>query len=161
MPLRDPVALYTAANNVEAHLICEALHNAGIDAHAVEDVSQVGTWMFGLVPQIHKPQVWVERADVEVAKPILAEYERRAKITRDANDAKRGSPDTIEVVCEECGKSSRFPIEQEGTVQDCRHCRAYIDVEEASPDEDWGKPEDDDDAQHDDDEEHDESDHQS
>jgi hypothetical protein len=160
MPLRDPVAIYTAANNVEAHLICEALHNAGIDAHPVEDVSQVGTWMFGLVSQIHKPQVWIERADVETAKPILEEYERRAKATRDANNAKRGSSDTIVVVCEDCGKGWRYPIEQEGSVQNCPFCGAYVDVEEASPDEDWGESEDDD-AQHDEEEEHDESDHQS
>jgi DNA-directed RNA polymerase subunit RPC12/RpoP len=151
MPLRDPVAIYVPASNMEAHLICEALHNAGIDAHAVEDVSQVGTWMFGLVSQIHKPQVWVERADVKAAKPILEEYERRAKVNRDAKNAKRGSPDMIEVVCEECGRSSRFPIEQEGSVQDCPHCGAYIDVEEAGSDDDWGEPDAD---------EPDESDHQ-
>lgn len=64
MALRDPVAAYTAASNLEAHLICNLLIEAGVPAVAVDDVSQVGTWMFGLVSQFHKPQIWVERDDV-------------------------------------------------------------------------------------------------
>ena len=35
----------------------------------------------------------------------------------------------IKVRCEECGQSSRFPPGERGTVQQCTHCRAYVDVE--------------------------------
>ena len=65
MALHDPVAVYNAANNVEAHLVRNALLTSGVEAHVTEDVSQVGTWAFGLLPEIHKPQVWVERQDIE------------------------------------------------------------------------------------------------
>lgn len=130
MALRDPVAGYNAATNLEAHLICGLLRDAGIEAAAVEDVSMVGHWMGGLMPEIHKPQVWIERTDLERAKPIIDAYEQR-----DPQQPQRpsdGSP--IEVTCEECGKRSQFPAEQHGSVQECPHCRAYVDVGE----DDWG-----------------------
>jgi len=57
MPLQNPVAVYNAANNIEAQLICNFLNDAGIEAYLTSDVSQAGTWMFGLLPEIHKPQV--------------------------------------------------------------------------------------------------------
>jgi hypothetical protein len=34
----------------------------------------------------------------------------------------------IEVVCEECDRRASFPLAQEGSVQVCPHCRAYLDV---------------------------------
>lgn len=36
----------------------------------------------------------------------------------------------IDVVCEECGRATNFPLGQLGTVRQCAHCRAYIDVED-------------------------------
>jgi hypothetical protein len=127
MPLRDPVAVYNAATNAEAQLLRIALVEAGIEAYATEDVSAVGIWMFGLLPEIHKPQVWVERADMARVKPILDEFEERAHERRQAAAAPAdGSP--IEATCEECGRSSSFPAAQRGSVQDCPHCGAYVDV---------------------------------
>lgn len=35
----------------------------------------------------------------------------------------------VQVTCEECGKASSFPAAQRGTVQDCPHCGASVDVE--------------------------------
>ena len=32
--------------------------------------------MFGLLPEIHKPQVWVDRASVAAAEEVLAKYEQ-------------------------------------------------------------------------------------
>jgi hypothetical protein len=130
MALRDPVAGYNAATNLEAHLICGLLRDAGIEAATVEDVSMVGHWIGGLMPEIHKPQVWIERADMERAKPILDAYEQRP------SQQAKSTSDTwpIGVTCEECGKRSLFPAEQNGTVQECPHCRAYVDV----GDESWG-----------------------
>ncbi len=77
MALRDPVAVYNAADNVDAHLVCNALVQAGVEAFAVDDVSAVGLWWGGGLPEIHKPQVWTERADIERVKPLLDEYERQ------------------------------------------------------------------------------------
>jgi hypothetical protein len=122
---RDPVAAYNSVNNVEAHLVCGLLQNAGVPAKVIEDVSQVGVWWGGTVAEIHKPQVWIERDDVERARPILTEYDRR-NAGRRTVQPEAGPP--IEVVCEECGKRSVFPKSQNGTTQNCPHCQAYVDV---------------------------------
>jgi hypothetical protein len=124
--MRDPVAVYTAAGNVEAHVVCNALIQSGINATAVEDVSTAGLWMFGVMPQIHKPQVWIERCDVDQAKAVLDEYERRIATQRQALEAS----DPIYVTCEECGERSSYPATQRGTVQDCTHCYAFVDVDD-------------------------------
>ena len=145
MALHDPVAVYNAANNLQAHFVRDALLDSGVDAFVTEDVSQVGTWIGGLVPELHKPQIWVERADIERAKPVLDEFERRAAELRE-RDAQEGLliESTIEVFCEECGQRSTFPSTQRGSVQQCQHCRAYVDVGDVSIGEKAGEPPDED-----------------
>ena len=89
--------------------------------------------MFGLIPEIHKPQVWVERADIERAKPVLDEFERLAA------ERRRQSTDSplVTVVCEECGTESSFPGTKLGTVQSCPHCSAFVDVGDDLPFDGW------------------------
>jgi hypothetical protein len=125
--LRDPVAIYNAANNMEANHLCNVLVDAGIEAYLTEDISVVGQWVGGFIPEIHKPQVWVDRADVERLKPILDEYERRKVEVQGAAPA--GS-DLVTTECEECGKPATFPAALRGTVQSCPHCHAYLDVDD-------------------------------
>jgi hypothetical protein len=137
MAFRDPVAVYNAANNLEAAFVRDALIAAGVEAFLIEDVSQVGTWIGGLVPEIHKPQVWVERADIQRAKPVLDEFERRATELREAGPEGGAPGPALEVVCEECGGSASFPATQQGSVQQCPHCGAYIDVGEDEVSEGW------------------------
>jgi hypothetical protein len=137
MALRDPVAVYNAADNMQAIFVRDALIAAGVDAFVIEDVSQVGTWVGGLVPEIHKPQVWVERTEIERAKPVLDEFERRANELRDARAEAGAIGPAIEVVCEECGRPASFPAAQEGSVQQCPHCGEYIDVGEGDMPEGW------------------------
>jgi hypothetical protein len=129
MALRDPIAAYNASTNLEAHLIAAMLREAGLEASVVEDLSTAGIWMGGVVGEIHKPQVWIERADVERAKPVLDEFESHA---RERKRAAADAPD-IEVLCEECGERSLFPGNQYGSVQNCPHCRAFVDVGDDVP----------------------------
>lgn len=137
MALRDPFAAYNAGSNLEAHLVCELLQHAGIEAMVVEDVSNVGLTLIGPIAEIHKPQVWIERADIERARPVLTDYERRNAERRAAESGQhRGGPQ-IEVVCEECGKRSEFPAALEGSVQNCPHCRAFVDVGDDVDFEGW------------------------
>lgn len=128
MALRDPFAAYTAKSNLDAHLICDLLHSVGIPAVVMEDVSQVGTWIGGTLAGIHKPLVWIERADIGRAGPVLADHEWRIAERRAAERGEREGGTPVAVVCEECGKPSQFPAAQTGTVQNCPHCRAYVDV---------------------------------
>ena len=69
MTLHDPYKAYAPSSNVEAHLVVGALRDAGIDAVAIEDVSNSGE--FG-----PKPQVWINRSDLERARPVLRECDR-------------------------------------------------------------------------------------
>jgi len=128
MGLHDPVAVYNAANNVEALLVQNALRASGIEAYVTEDLTTVGGWVGGLIPEIHKPQVWAERADVERVKPVLDEFERRLAERRHTDSGGNLTGPDIEVDCEECGGSATFPAVQRGTVQQCPHCGAYLDV---------------------------------
>jgi hypothetical protein len=132
MEFRDPFAAYNAANNVEAHLVRNLLENSGVPAFVVEDVSQVGVWVGGFISELHKPQVWIERADAGRAKPVLDAYESKTAGRPAAAD---GGP--VEVTCEKCGKRSEFPAAQKGSVQNCPHCYAYVDVGDEVPFDDW------------------------
>ncbi len=128
MALRDPVAVYNAASNADAHLVRHALASANVEAHVTEDVSQVGVWLGGLVPEIHKPQVWVERADIERVRPVLEAYERIAAERRAARAHQAPNEPPIEVVCEDCGKTTGFSAALRGSVEQCQYCGAYVDV---------------------------------
>jgi hypothetical protein len=129
MGLRDPVAIYNAADNNEAHLLCILLNNAGIEAFVTDDVSPVGICVYGLLSEIHKPQVWTDRSEVDRVKPLLDDYERQLRERRATGTKEHAAGgDTLEAVCEECGRTSVFPAARAGTTQDCRYCGAYMDV---------------------------------
>lgn len=130
MALKHPVAVYTASSNLEAHVICEMLREAEIEAAVVEDESRAAAWMFGNLPGIHKPQVWVEETDVERVRPLLAEFERRQ--SAEGSAVVEGAP--ILVVCEECRETTTFDASRRGHVEDCSHCGAYVDVGEPDAD---------------------------
>jgi hypothetical protein len=134
MPLQDPVAVYNAADNMQAQMVCNALIAAGLEAHVTEDVSQAGVWVGGVISEIHKPQVWVDRTNVERAVPILREFEERAAELHDDATEEVDDAAMIDALCEECGDFSTFPASQRGSVQVCPHCNAYMDVEKAEED---------------------------
>jgi hypothetical protein len=131
MAITHPVCVYAAESNIEAEMICAYLEQNGIDAYPGRDDSLAGYWMFGTLPQIYKPKVWIDQSKLEAAQPLLIEYEREA-IRRRATPQKAGTG-TIEVICEECGKSLFFDASKKGTVQDCSHCGAFVDVGEVEP----------------------------
>jgi hypothetical protein len=130
MTLRDPFAAYNASSNVEAHLVCGILIDAGIEAVVIEEIPMSGAWGWpGALSEMHKPQVFIERADIERAIPVLTDYEKRVAERRAADQGTNGiTGPPVEVVCEECGKRSEFPAAQKDSVQNCPHCGAYVDV---------------------------------
>lgn len=128
MNLKDPITAYNAANFVDAQMAQLFLESHGIEAMAVDDHSPAGLWTFGVLPEIHKPQVWISRCDAEQAGQLLAEYEHK-KRERDA-PKNTETPQTLEAICEECNKPSTFADSLNGTLQECPHCYAYLDVGE-------------------------------
>ncbi|HEY8504461.1 MAG TPA: DUF2007 domain-containing protein [Gemmataceae bacterium] len=135
MPLKDPVAIYTADTNARAQVIRHVLEQSGVEAYSTEDLSIVGLWMGGTLPGVHTPKVWVDRANAEEAAAILREYEEREAARR--RDAEAGGE--VEAVCDECGGATTFPASLRDTVQECPHCAAYIDVGADEPPEGWAE----------------------
>ena len=139
MPLRDPVAVYNAANNPEIYLVQNALEAAGIESHVTEDNTMMGFSNLGIISNIHKPQVWVDRDDLDRAKPVLDEFERRkAELATKSADL---VVIELAVHCEECEKVTAFPRSQAGSVQECPHCHAYMDVLDESVSDEWAEAE--------------------
>jgi hypothetical protein len=128
MNLIDPIAAFTAKNNMEAMMAQQFLESRGIEAFVVEDHSIGGQFALGSLPEIHKPQVWINGCDLEPAGEALAEFER-LKTARDV-ERTTNEPQSIDVVCEDCGQSSTFAGSLDGTVQKCPHCRSFVDVGE-------------------------------
>ncbi|MBB3207825.1 hypothetical protein FHS27_003652 [Rhodopirellula rubra] len=137
--LTDPVMVYNANGNLEAHSVVTWLESNNIDAYAVEDNSGAGAFAFGTMSQIHKPQVFVERTDAQRATELLAEFETQKK--RRLSDIADADP--IASQCEECGTVSEFPASQDGTTQSCPKCHVFMDVGtfDWPEDFDFGEPE--------------------
>lgn len=137
MNLDDPIAIFTAESNSEAVFLQQLLERAGIHAVCVEDNSEVGSGIAGIIHGLHKPQLWVSHADSEQASQILTRYEE-LKVAKQAlkwaDDAEQ-----IEILCDECDQRNVFSVSLTGTVQECVQCAAFLDVgdEEGSVGNEW------------------------
>lgn len=72
--IADPALAYTANDNLELHTVVMWLHSAGVRAYAVEDNSGASLYVFGTISQFHKPQVYVDKADLEEAGELLRQF---------------------------------------------------------------------------------------
>jgi len=139
MDFKEPTVVYIPSNNMEAHLVVDLLMSQGIPAMAVEDQSGASLWAFGTISQFHKPKVWVDASTAEAARALIVGYEQELQQRR----LPASGPALIYVVCEECGKTTLFPESQNGTLQECPECYAYVDVGSLDWEEDFGQPEED------------------
>ncbi len=137
MKFKEPFKVYTAASNIEAHMIVDMLGTHGIDAFADEDNSGASLWAFGTLSQFHQPNVWIEKAAGAEAADLIRRFEE----TKRERKARPSSGRQINAECEDCGAISVFPDSLDGTTQECSQCRAYIDVGELDWDQDFGEPE--------------------
>ncbi len=134
MAIADPVTVYTAHNAVEADTVRIFLEQEGIRADA--DTGQIGILrlLFSMPTRFPRRRVWVPRRDEHWARQLLAEYDGRP---REGRGASRVDPSVtagrVMVVCEECGRTSWFPAEQQGSTQECPFCYAFVDVGGAEP----------------------------
>ena len=124
MALVEPVKVYAAKSNVEAQMVCRLLEHTGIEAFAGEDLSPAGLWLGGTLPGVFDAGVYVSRADAERAIEAIRADERQQAEREQAQGAE------VEAACETCEKMATFPAAQRGTVQECPHCGAYMDVGE-------------------------------
>lgn len=122
------VEVYRAKNGFQAHVLVKALEEAGIKAsiqggyfHHATDSSDA----LGAPPWWDAPRITVLAHDAERAKQLLLDREARE---REKTGEAEGAA-AVESICQECGRGNRFPATLCGTVQTCRHCGAYVDVE--------------------------------
>jgi hypothetical protein len=121
----DMTTVYRAADIGEADIVVAFLDRHGIIAH-VKDRLAVGTLQ---VPAIVAPR------GIEVCVAPGEAAERAAALLHEHFDElaaarSEDSGGTVEAVCEECGRTASYPSKQRGTVQNCPHCRAHVDVPE-------------------------------
>jgi hypothetical protein len=77
--------------------------------------------------------VYVSRSDAEQAVAVIREHERLQA------ERSSGQGPQVEATCDGCGKTAAFPTAQRGTVQNCPHCGAYLDVGEGDLPGGWGE----------------------
>lgn len=140
MTLQDPVAVYNAEDPEDAQALCALLAQAGIAAQVFNEETPPPHLVAGYVPDLHPPQVWVERAAAEQAAPTVEVHARSVADRRAAEEATAAAAGPIGVVCEECGKQAEFPATDKGSVQECPHCGAYIDVALDAGGDEWQVP---------------------
>jgi hypothetical protein len=137
MIYRDPKCVYVANSPGEAGVIVAVLAGEGIAAEAMNQATLGG--LLGLTPYSATGvsaagiEVWVhDPAQAEPAREFLAEHAARA-VARAAGIPADAVP--VEVECEECGESNRYPAADRGKVQTCGRCGAYLDV--PGEEEEW------------------------
>jgi hypothetical protein len=79
MAIHNPVAVFVAETNVEAHVVANLLSDSGIGAYAVEDVSPAGMFTLGTLDEIHRPKVFVSSEQREAAREVIARYQTNAQ----------------------------------------------------------------------------------
>lgn len=135
MALVDPVKVYVASSNIKAEMTCRLLQAAGIEAFAGKDTSPAGLWVGGTIPGVFDAGVFVSKTDADRAMEVIRAQERLEAERATAQGA------DVEATCEDCGKTATFPAAQRGSVQDCPHCGAMLDVGEVTLEGGWEEDE--------------------
>jgi hypothetical protein len=136
MIYRDPKCVYIADSLPKADLIAAWLSARDIPAQVMNRYTWGGfEGLTGLAPGVcHKGmEVWVIHPEQAAAAQALLETHAEQLAAERAERAARTG--RVTAVCEECGQSSEFPAAMQGTVENCPHCRKWIDV--PGPDDDW------------------------
>ena len=123
---RDMICVYRAADVAEADIVAAWLEEQGITVH-VKDRHATSQAPLTVAPRGIEVCV-VDSAQADRAKELLREHADELALKK---MSEADGPD-IQTVCEECGKTSRFPFAQRGRVQTCPNCGRYLDVPEAS-----------------------------
>ena len=140
MELHDPVAVYTAGSNLEAHQLAEAMLAAGIQAQPIEDNSSMGVLEGGSNSTSNHPQVWVSAVDLERAAVVIQAFEmeaRRPQILLGNQVEVELSAEWIDAECDKCGTVTRYAPIAKGTVVNCPSCYAFMDVGNDVDYDDW------------------------
>jgi hypothetical protein len=131
---RELVEVYRAKNNLQARLLAQTLNEIGIQAQVQEGSypSSAVEPLVGIALWSDAPRILVFADQAELARQILLGWEEQKR----QEEVRASEAPPIDVVCEKCGKTTSFPASQHGSVQNCAHCNAYVDVGEVDLAED-------------------------
>lgn len=133
---RNPRCVYVSDTLGLAEIVATWLNDQEIAADVMDTATLGGfdgkTSITPWVASNRGIEVWVPEGDVDRAQELLAAKTEEFRLIAERRASRTG---TVEVVCEECGRGATFPASAAGTVEDCPHCGAYLDV--ADPDENW------------------------
>ena len=121
--IASPVCVYRAGREEEAHIVAAWLAAEGIDARVFQR-DNPGVMAFGITND-EGIAVCVSDATKATDARRLIEEHRRA---REESSTPKSGVSPVEVVCEDCGGTSRFRLELRGTVAECEACGGYVDV---------------------------------
>ena len=138
MELHDPVAIFTAASDIEAYEIVALLEGNGITARVIEDNSTVGDTVGVMFSASHSPRVWVSSADLERAAVVIKGLEARTQERQLTNQVQVDlQSEWIDARCDKCGTVTRYAPVEKGTVVNCPSCYAFMDVGGDVDFDDW------------------------
>ena len=139
MSTHDPSCVFVTGDRAAAKLIVDWLKERGVAA--VVQTHMPESDGVGLTPisdadmrarqEIHITEV--DRAD-EIRDLIL---EHQEELIERAQTIESAPPQDVLVTCEACGQTAVYAAEYQGTVQDCPHCGAYLDVPGGEDEFDW------------------------
>jgi hypothetical protein len=116
--------VYYASDLAEADIVAAWLEDQGVQAH-VKNRYTAGTLQTPLLVAPKGIEVCVVNpADLPRAKALISDH----LVERDQDKISAGVLGPVDATCEECGRTSRFPAEQRGAVQNCPQCGEYVDV---------------------------------
>jgi hypothetical protein len=137
MYYRDQKCVYVADNIALAHTVVGWLGEQGIAAEVMNEMTLGGfegltAWLPGKL-SLRGVEVWVtDPAEADRGRELVSACMHLLEAVGESRANRVGS---AEAVCEECGAAAIFSASEQGTVQKCPHCGAYIDVPD--PDENW------------------------
>ena len=130
MSEHDPRCVFVADSVEEGQIMVAHLGAENVEARLMNDSAAGGFEVHHvLLPgrtAEHELEVWVvDPADADRARQIVME---KVSAFVQVKRARSEQSDPATAVCEDCGQSAEYPPEQSGTIQNCPHCGAYVDV---------------------------------
>ena len=141
---RDPKCVFVTETPTDADLVVAWLGQQDIPAQVMNPPAPTGplgmsAWSKSGISST-AIEVWVTNdTDSERAKGLINAQMQAAS---EAIVSKE-SLGPIDAVCDGCEKTSTFAAAQRGTVQECPHCMAYLDVPGDEDEFDWSENTDD------------------
>src|SRR5437762_4778460 len=139
MYYRDPKCVHVDDNLAHAQVVVGWLGAHGIEAEVMNEMTLGGfEGLVSILPSklsFRGVEVWVnDPADADRARQLIADHAAELQATRASRTGE------VEAVCEECGQTTTFTAAEQGTVQQCPHCGAYLDVPDPGEesDDDFG-----------------------